>query len=174
MPPHRRKTFCPFCGCRLTHRNVEGLRRLFCVSCRRPLYENPVPAVCALADNAAGEILLVRRSAPPKIGLWCLPGGFMELGESPGEAVLRELAEETGLTGEIGTLMDVVSVPNRWYHTALIICYRVRRLAGSPVPGDDADRVAFFPANALPEIAFGSHRSFISVCQEKSDGIARV
>lgn len=157
-PPKR---FCPFCGGPLTTRHWEGRQRLFCHACDRPLYENPVPATCLVVLNAAGQVLLVRRSVEPKKGLWCLPGGFLELGESPEAGALRELEEETGLSGSIDSLLGVANVPNSEYDTVLMIGYRVQRYQGRQKPGDDADAIGWFDVDALPPVAFDSHLRFI-------------
>ena len=157
------KAFCPRCGGKLAHKAWEGRHRLYCEACAGAIYENPVPATCLVVVDNRDRIALVKRSVAPKKGHWCLPGGFMELGESPEEAGLRELAEETGLDGKIDRLLGVMSTPNAQYHTVLMIAYRVRNFTGSLVPGDDASEAAWFSHLHLPEIAFTSHSHFISV-----------
>ena len=59
-------------------------------------YLNPALAVDACVRNGE-SILLVQRKFPPSAGSWVLPGGFVDQGERPEEAVLRELKEEAGL-----------------------------------------------------------------------------
>jgi ADP-ribose pyrophosphatase YjhB (NUDIX family) len=73
-------------------------------------------------------VLLVQRKVAPRRGEWCLPGGFMELEETPEAAVLRELLEETGLTGQVTGLIGLKAAPNRIYHTVLVAGYRVAPL----------------------------------------------
>jgi len=85
----------------------------------------------------------------------------MELYESPEEAAVRELQEEAGIAGRIEILLGVTTNPNPAYGTVLLMGYLIRSWAGTPVAGDDADDARFFPLNALPEIAFRSHRHFI-------------
>lgn len=65
-------------------------------------------AAYALATDADGRILLCR-TAPGIVPepVWVLPGGGLDFGESPERAVVRELGEETGLTGEVKALLDV-------------------------------------------------------------------
>lgn len=140
---------------------MEGRTRLFCAWCNIPIYENPIPASCLLVTDPSRHLLLVRRSVEPKSGWWCLPGGFMELGETPEEAALRELTEETGLTGRIDRLLGVFSSFNTYYHTVMLVCYTVSCYSGRLTPGDDASEAVFFPLNHLPEIAFNSHNHFI-------------
>jgi ADP-ribose pyrophosphatase YjhB (NUDIX family) len=131
------------------------------MACERPIYENPIPATCTVVINSDGRILLVRRSIEPKVGWWCLPGGFLEIGETPESGALRELAEETGLRGEIGSLLGVRTTPSQQYQSILMIAFVVSGFRGKAVAGDDADDVGWFDPDRLPAIAFDSHRYFI-------------
>lgn len=159
----RRKAHCHFCGERLTEKFVEGAERLFCNRCNTPLYENPVPATCLVVVDNRERVLLVKRSVEPKKGYWCLPGGYMELGEAPETSALRELKEETGLSGQIEMLMGLTADPSAEYDTILMSGYLVKQYSGTPKAGDDASDVAFFHQNDLPEIAFESHRKFVRI-----------
>ena len=153
--------FCHFCSNALVHRHVEGRTRLYCESCQLPIYENPVPAACVVLIDDQERILLVKRSVDPKKGQWCLPGGFIECGETTEQAALRELREETGLNGQINTLIGVTASPGTLYKSILLVGYLVTHFSGMAEAGDDASDLAFFDRNDLPEIAFESHRSFI-------------
>lgn len=155
------KRFCHFCGNPLTDRLVEGRVRRFCNACQSPIYENPVPAICIVTVNERHEVLLVKRAIDPQKGLWCLPGGFMELKETPEGAGLRELQEETGLIGKIDRLLGVTSHDSKLYGTVFVTGFLVRSFIGELAPGDDADDAGWFAADALPDIAFFSHRQFI-------------
>jgi ADP-ribose pyrophosphatase YjhB (NUDIX family) len=166
----REKRFCPFCGGRLSSRFVENRQRLFCNRCEAPLYENPIVATCVVTSDVAGRILLVKRNVDPKAGYWCLPGGFMELGETPESSARRELYEETGLWCRIGELLGVFSTNNKLYHTVVLVGFTGINCSGSPVPGDDADAAAFFEIKDLPELAFTSHRRFIDIYIETRKG----
>ncbi len=155
------KNYCPYCGQRLVDRLWEGAVRRFCRRCEQPIYENPVPAVCAVVPNPDGQILLVQRGVAPKKGFWCLPGGFMELGEKPEAAVLRELREETGLGGYVEGLLGLRSTPSRMYHTILLAVYVVTPENAPLMAGDDATAACWFQPADMPPIAFNSHRAFI-------------
>lgn len=146
--------------------------RRYCSNCDLPIYDNPVPAVCAVLTDSHRRILLVQRNVSPCRGEWCLPGGFMELGETPEAAALRELAEETGLRGKVAELIGLKAAPNRIYHTVLVAGYRVKPLSRKPLPGDDAMAVNWFAVEDLPPVAFGSHREFIEKVI-RSEGLAR-
>lgn len=155
------KTYCHFCGTRLTEKLVEGRLRLFCEDCNEPLYENPVPATCLVVVDDRERLVLVKRSTDPKKGFWCLPGGFMELGETPEQAALRELKEETGLLGQVDLLLGVTSNHSDQYNTVLMVGYLVKNYSGTLKAGDDASDVECFHPDKLPEIAFESHMNFI-------------
>ena len=97
-------------------------------------------AAYALCLDDDGRILLTRLSpGEVKPGEWTLPGGGIDFGEAPGDAVLRELTEETGLTGEVVSLAGVESWVRRGTVVAsagddfqtIQIIYRVRMMGGT-------------------------------------------
>ena len=153
--------YCPYCGSLLVKRMLEGRSRLFCESCDEVFYQNPLPSVAILAVNDHGKLLLVRRSVEPGRGDWCLPGGFIEVGERAEEAVLRELEEETGLSGEITGLVDVCTQLGGYYGDVILIGYRVKITRGNPRPGDDAGEVGYFDPASLPPLAFRCHERLV-------------
>jgi len=156
-----KKKFCHFCGSRLSEKYFEGRIRLFCEGCLNPIYENPVPASCVIAYDELNRLLLVKRNEEPQKGYWCLPGGFMEIGETPEEAALREFHEETGLGGRIERLVGILTHNSPRYGSILVACFIVGDLKGKINPGDDASEARFFEMDELPEVAFDSHLSFI-------------
>lgn len=155
------KSYCHYCGNPLAQKFFEGRTRLYCNHCDRPIYENPVPATCVVVARDNSRLLLVQRSIEPKLGQWCLPGGFIELGESPKEGALRELAEETGLQGRIDSLLGVRTTTSSQYHSVLMVGYLVKTFHGHLAAGDDAAKVGWFKYSRLPQIAFNSHLHFI-------------
>ena len=70
----------------------------------------PVVGVGAVIWRGPEKLLLVQRGQPPRHGEWSLPGGRVEPGETLREGLIREIAEETGLTVRIGDLIDVVDL----------------------------------------------------------------
>ncbi len=125
-----------------------------------PVYRNPALVVDAVVVHRSAQgdfVLLVLRGRDPFAGTHALPGGFVEYGEDPNDAVGRELAEETGLTGISFCQFGVFGVPGRdpRGHTVSVVYTAV--LAG-PLPevqgGDDAAEAAWFPAGNLPPLAF--------------------
>lgn len=159
----RKKTNCQYCGRALAEKVFEERTRFFCVHCNEIFYENPVPATCIVTIDERERVLLVKRNVEPKAGYWCLPGGFIELGEKPEDGAIRELKEETGLNGKIGMLLGVTSSPSSQYDTVLMIGYLVKNYIGVLCTGYDASEAEWFNYRELPEIAFNSHLMFIRI-----------
>jgi 8-oxo-dGTP diphosphatase len=105
-----------------------------------PPYAGGVMVRCvgAVVRDGAGRLLLVRRGREPSAGLWSLPGGRVERGESDAEAVVRELREETGLRVTVGALVGRVERPGPGEVTYDIYDYAARVAGGLLAPGDDA------------------------------------
>lgn len=104
------------------------------------------PEVCVGAVAVdADQLLLVRRGTEPGLGRWTLPGGRVEAGEALVAAVVRELAEETGLVGVCGPLLGWVERMDVDHHF-VILDFRVEVLDdGPPVAGSDASEAAWVP-----------------------------
>jgi len=124
---------------------------------RIPLGADGRPRHALTADAVVidrGRVLLVRRGNPPFKGHFALPGGFVDGDESAESAVLRELAEETGLEGRVAGLVGLYSSPGRDPRgpTATAV-YLVERTGGRLRAGDDAAAARFVDlrrARALP------------------------
>ncbi|HVX18042.1 MAG TPA: NUDIX hydrolase [Acidimicrobiales bacterium] len=111
----------------------------------------PVPQLAVGAVVVDDErLLMVRRGHGPAAGAWSVPGGRLEVGESIVEAVVRELAEETGLEGVCGALVGWTEVIEPTSHY-VILDFWVTLLEGrDPVAGSDAAEARWVP---LGEIA---------------------
>ncbi len=106
---------------------------------------NPgVPCVGGLAYDADGRLLLIRRRNEPGRGLWSVPGGRVEAGESDADAVVREMAEETGLVVRPGALIGRVR-----RGPFAIADYRCSVVGGTLRPGDDATAARWCDAATL-------------------------
>ena len=109
-----------------------------------------VPCVGAVVHDAAGRLLLIQRGHDPHRGLWSLPGGRIEAGESPEQAVVREVREETGLEVLPGRLVGHVTIPGDGVvFDVLDLACSLTDPDAEPVPGDDADAALFADAAAL-------------------------
>lgn len=153
--------FCPVCAAGLEKKKIEGRKRLACTSCGWINYLNPLPVISALVVNKRKELLLIKRGVEPSKGCWALPGGFMEIDETPIEAGKRELFEETGIKGSPGRLVGVMRHQSPMYGSILMVGFEFLIDDERITIGDDAMDAKFFPTEDLPEIPFESHRKLI-------------
>jgi len=159
----REYRYCPFCGMKLGTGQIEGRQRKSCPACGWINYLNPVPVVACLVKNEEGKILLIKRGIAPCKGAWALPGGFVELGETPEMAGERELFEETGLRGDFDSFVGACSQKSVDYGYVMIVGMSYKVPSAEPAPGDDAEEAKFIPLGELPEIPFSCHRRMIEL-----------
>jgi 8-oxo-dGTP diphosphatase len=112
----------------------------------------PTVAVGAFVFDDAGRVLLIERGQPPGEGLWTVPGGRVELGESLAAAVVREVREETGLEVTCGALVEVVERVTRtdaalWHY--VILDYLAAITGGSLASGSDVRDARFVDDEGL-------------------------
>jgi 8-oxo-dGTP diphosphatase len=163
------RIFCPYCGTRTIKKPEEDVLRDFCQICSIFFYENPLPVVSSIlvVDR---KVLLVKRGKKPYRGRWCPPTGFAETGESIEKAALRELEEETGIKGNIISLIDVDSCTNYFYGDLLFITFEVEQIDGLLAPGGDTVGVKYFLIENIPRLAFSSNAKAVSAyIKSKSD-----
>jgi ADP-ribose pyrophosphatase YjhB (NUDIX family) len=104
----------------------------------------PTVAVGAFVFDPEGRVLLVERGSPPGEGLWSVPGGKLEEGETLAQAVAREVREETGLVVEVGTLACVVERIGDGYHY-VILDYLARVIGRERGTDGEMDARGFVP-----------------------------
>jgi 8-oxo-dGTP diphosphatase len=109
------------------------------------------PELCVGAIAVDEErLLLVRRGRGPAAGSWSIPGGRVEAGETLAEAVLRELAEETGMEGVCDELVGWVERMGPDHHF-VILDFAVTVLEPrEPRAGDDAAEAEWVPLDEVP------------------------
>jgi 8-oxo-dGTP diphosphatase len=112
-----------------------------------------VPCVGAVVLDDAGRLLLIRRGHAPSAGLWSVPGGRVEPGETLPEAVVREVREETGLAVRPGPVAGRLTIPGDGvvYDVTDFVCTLLDP-AADPIPGDDADDAMFADAATLDRL----------------------
>ena len=89
-----------------------------CEECGRDDYQNPSVTVDAVATREGTEgleLLMIKRGKEPQEweGMWAFPGGFVDYGEDPEDAVIRELLEETGVVGKYPLALTILGKPGR-------------------------------------------------------------
>jgi ADP-ribose pyrophosphatase YjhB (NUDIX family) len=154
----RRIKHCRSCGAPTAYRVPpdDNRERATCGVCGEIHYENPLNVV-GTVPVWGEQVLLCRRNIEPRYGLWTLPAGFMELGETTAEGAVRETVEEAGAHIELQplfTLINVVSVGQ------VHLFYRARLLDTLFDPGPETIEAQLFLEHEIPwdEIAFRTTR----------------
>lgn len=111
-------------------------------------------------------MLLVRRAVDPGKGLWSLPGGYMDAGEMPTEAVQREVDEEVGLAIDVGEMSAIFPMENgAGKRVGIVLAFRAtpsgphRQVHAQ----DDVSEAGWFgPRQIPPDLAFDSTKTLIA------------
>jgi ADP-ribose pyrophosphatase YjhB (NUDIX family) len=147
--------FCSHCGSSALERRVpdgDTLPRYVCSNCGTIHYQNPKVVVGCLPEWE-GQVLLCKRAIEPRHGLWTLPAGFLENGETILAGAERETIEEARARVEVGPLYTMISLPqiNQVY-----VMFRARLLDLGFGPGPESLEVRLFDEAEIPwnELAF--------------------
>jgi ADP-ribose pyrophosphatase YjhB (NUDIX family) len=112
-----------------------------------------------LALFRGDDVLLVRERMD---GRWSLPGGFVDVGDSPSEAAVREAAEEAGVVARVERLAGVFDTrlqpdcpPHLFHIHKLVFVGRLLDPAADPRAGSEATDAAYFAVTRLPELSLG-------------------
>lgn len=157
------RLYCIRCGRRLRKSRERGRVVSRCRSCGWTDWINPAPTASVLILRGS-SVLLVRRAFPPARGAWDAPGGFIERGETPEQAAVRETREELGVTILIERLVGIF--PDTYAYggerqPSLNIYYaaRLRARAAAVRPADDVSGFGWFALDRLPRrLAFKNNR----------------
>jgi ADP-ribose pyrophosphatase YjhB (NUDIX family) len=143
-------TFCRECGHPLEQRDAFGKTRGVCPSCGYTHFEDPKVAVGVVVEKDGG-IVLGKRNHEPQLGCWSFPSGFVDAGEVPEDAAVREVEEETGVKVILDRLLGVYSRPG---DRVIFLAYAGHAVGGRLEAGDECMEVRIYPPDALPELAF--------------------
>ena len=148
--------YCTQCGTHVELRIPDGDSHLrhVCPQCGEIHYQNPKVIVGCIAEWEH-RILLCRRAIEPCYGLWTLPAGFMENGESTTQAALRETHEEACARVGIEQLFALVNIP---HISQVHLFYRAHLLDTNFAPGEESLETQLFSEDEIPwhELAFSS------------------
>lgn len=153
--------FCSHCGHEMALRQAAGQLRPVCPACGHIHFFDPKVAAVVLIE-AEGKVLLVRRVMNPERGKWTIPGGFVDAGEDPRLAAVRECLEETGLEVELTGLLDALFTSEHPRSASIVLAFRGRIVGGELRAGDDADGIGFFGPDELPDLAFATTREILA------------
>jgi ADP-ribose pyrophosphatase YjhB (NUDIX family) len=158
MLVHRAIKHCRTCGAPTRYLVPEGdnRERATCSACGTIHYENPTNIV-GTVPVWGEQVLLCRRNIEPRYGMWTLPAGFLELGETVRAGALRETEEEAGAHVELlelFTVLDVVRVGQ------VHLFWRARMLDAHLAPGPETIEARLFREDEVPwdQIAFRTVR----------------
>ena len=161
---NRNFRYCPYCASRMVERERFNAVRPVCSSCEFVQFHDPKVAVIGLVLHE-DRALLIQRAVDPAKGKWSLPGGYMDAGEMPEEALRRELMEEVGLKAEIGELIDIFPMAGvQSARIGIVLAFRAEPYASASIPyaADDAQDAGWFRAEEIPvELAFESTRTLL-------------
>jgi ADP-ribose pyrophosphatase YjhB (NUDIX family) len=147
--------FCSHCGAAAIEIRIpEGdtLPRYVCAACKTIHYRNPKIVVGCLPEWQE-QVLLCKRAIAPRQGLWTLPAGFLENGETLMAGALRETTEEARAQVELGGLYTVISLP---HISQVYMMFRARLASLDFGPGPESLEVRLFSEEGVPwdELAF--------------------
>jgi len=148
----RRFKHCPSCGAAVEYRVPadDNRERATCTACGTIHYENPINVVGTLpvwGEGPDAQVLLCKRAIEPRYGLWTLPAGFLENGETLIDGALRETLEEAHARVDQGELYTVISLPqvNQVY-----MMFRARLADLGFGPGSESLEVRLFDESEIP------------------------
>lgn len=150
--------FCSQCGSEIVIMVPEddNRERYVCTQCDTIHYQNP-KIVAGCIPEWENRVLLCRRAIEPRHGLWTLPAGFMELGETTLEAAVRETMEEANARVDVEDLYMVINLP---HVDQVYMIFRSRLRDTNYFPGPESHEVELFEREQIPweELAFPTIR----------------
>ena len=154
--------FCSDCGAAVSLKIPAGdsLPRHVCDACATIHYQNPKMIVGCIAEWE-NRILLCRRAIEPRMGLWTVPAGFMENGETTAQGASRETLEEANARVEVGPLYAMYNIP---HINQVYILFRARLLDLDFSAGAESLEVKLFDEADIPweQIAFATVRNTLT------------
>lgn len=154
--------FCSNCGAPVTLKVPSGdtLPRHVCDACNTIHYQNPRLVVGCIPEWE-DRVLLCRRAIEPRYGLWTVPAGYMENGETTIQGAARETLEEANARVEVGALFALFNIP---HISQVYMLFRARMLDADFSAGAETLEARLFAETDVPwdEIAFATVRQTLN------------
>ncbi|GLT88314.1 hypothetical protein SLE2022_063460 [Rubroshorea leprosula] len=148
--------FCQWCGGTTKHDIPDGEEKIraICTLCGKIAYQNPKMVVGCLIQNDR-KVLLCKRNIEPSFGLWTLPAGYLEIGESAAEGAIRETWEEAGAEVEVLSPFAQLDIPLIG-QSYMIFLAKLKKPEFSP--GPESSECRLFELDDIPfdSLAFSS------------------
>jgi ADP-ribose pyrophosphatase YjhB (NUDIX family) len=162
--------FCPSCAGKLATRPAghPASPQPVCRTCGFVLWQNPKPSVEALILRGEGpdtEVLLGCIGDGPRKGRWSTPGGFMNIGDEPQAALIRECLRELGVSIEVGELIGAFT--DTFAGGEIALFYLCELKSGEPRPADIVDDVRWFRIETPPDMSLESELKAIRALQDR-------
>lgn len=153
--------FCTNCGDSLVLKEIEQKQRAYCPRCNRIHYEHLKVGAGAIIELDK-KILLLQRTQAPFANCWNLPAGYVEVDESPIQAIIREVYEEVGLQVEVVDLADVYFFNDDPRGNGILVVYNCIIKNGILAESDEAATPTYFAGKDIPKtLAGGGHNQAI-------------
>jgi NADH pyrophosphatase NudC (nudix superfamily) len=158
--------YCPGCGAGGPKAHSKN-KHITCAQCGFEYYHNVASSAGAIIE-CGSKVLVITRASKPKAGMFDLPGGFAEYGESIEKALTREVREELGI--KIKNPRYLISAPNIYVYkgvkyttTDLFFTCRIDNLKGIKTDKKEVADIKFFEPGKIPlnRLAFGSGKTAI-------------
>jgi ADP-ribose pyrophosphatase YjhB (NUDIX family) len=168
--------YCSNCGQPVELKLPPGdhLPRHMCAACGTIHYRNPKVIVGCVPEAADGRVLICKRNIEPRLGLWTIPAGFLEMGETTAEGAARETLEEAQARVEVLDLFAVIGVP---YVSQIYMVHRGRLLDPHHAPTPESSETRLVAESEIPweQIAFPTiHHSLKYFFADRAQGVKGV
>lgn len=154
--------FCSNCGATVAHKIPAGdsLPRFVCDACNTIHYQNP-RMIVGCVPVWEDKVLLCKRAIDPRRGLWTVPAGFMENGETLDVGAARETLEEANARVEIGQLYAVFNIP---HVNQVYLLFLAKLLDLDFHPGEESLETRLFREDEIPwdQLAFATVRNTLT------------
>lgn len=160
--------FCLMCGSQMHNREIDGRQRAQCPDCGWVYYQH-IKLSAAVLIEKDGQLLLLRRAQPPWQGSWNLPAGYLEVDETPEQAAVREVREETGLDVEIDRLLGNYFFDDDPRGNGLLVVFAGHSVGGRLIGSAESLGHAYFSPGVLPEKICGAGHSRVVQAWQRGD-----